>query len=177
MTSRHSPSGERHLRRPSSTGSAGPSPLVGVWVVGRMLSVVSGLPLWWWAGRLDCSFLGSVTPSGADGSLPASIVGCVHFPYGSICWARLGNPVFAGPSLWEGFGPVFGQALGPRLPAAVFNAGFTPAACRGWFLSADIFGWRNSETNINCTTNVAVIIYGGQDGRSAEGGAEPIGLD
>jgi hypothetical protein len=44
-------------------------------------------------------------------------------------------------------------------------------------LSADIFGWRNSRTNINCTTNVAVIIYGGQDRRSAGGGAEPIGFE
>lgn len=59
----------------------------------------------------------------------------------------------------------------------MFNAGFTPAACRRWLLSADIFGWRNSGTNINCTTNVAVIIYGGQGGRSAAGGAEPIGSD
>lgn len=58
----------------------------------------------------------------------------------------------------------------------MFNAGFTPAACRRWFLSADIFGWRNLKTNINCTTTVAVIIYGGQDGRCAEGEAEPIGF-
>jgi hypothetical protein len=43
-------------------------------------------------------------------------------------------------------------------------------------LNANIFGWRHSETNISCTTNVAVIIYGGQCLRGAEGGAEPIGL-
>lgn len=64
-----------------------------------------------------------------------------------------------------------------RFVLAVFIAGFTPAACRGWLLSVDIFGWRHSETNINCTTNVAVIIYGGQGRSYAEGGAEPIGLD
>lgn len=142
-----------------------------------MLSVVSKLPLRWWAGRPDCSFHGSISPSGASGSAPRVHCWMCPFPLRVHLLGSAREPGLRWSHLRMGSGSVFGQALGSRLSAAVFNAGFTPAACRGWFLSVGIFGWRYLKTNINCTTNVAVIIYGGQDGRCVAGGAEPIGLE
>lgn len=153
------------MRRPFCAGFGGPIPLVGVRTLG---GCCRSCPICHFGGgREDPTVV----------SAPRVHCWMCPIPLRVHLLGSAREPGLRGIFLWEGFGPVFGQALGSRLPAAVFNAGFTPAACRGWFLSADIFGWRSLETNINCTTNVAVIIYGGQDRRCVEGGAEPIGLD
>jgi hypothetical protein len=153
----------------SPSGASGSAPRVHCWMCPIPLRVhllgsarepgLRGSHLRVRSGSVFGQALGSRLPAG-DGSLGLRI----WLPGSS----RESGEAFAGLRAGEH------QA---RFVLAVFNAGFTPAACRGWLLSVDIFGWRLSETNINCTTNVAVIIYGGQSRSYAEGGAEPIGLD
>ena len=62
--------------------------------VRSVLSAVPILSLRWWVGAAVPWFFLGRFPSGVWLGSPHPSAGCVHFPYGSLFWARFENPVY-----------------------------------------------------------------------------------